>query len=61
MKKYGPCHSLCGLWINIFNPIRAVAVIFLPASLTHNICSGMQSLYFSKSQDAVVLQTCHEK
>ena len=40
------------------------AVIFLPAhpaSFTHNIVSGMQSFDFSESQDAMVLQTCHEK
>ena len=24
-------------------------------------CSGMQSFYFSESQDAIVLQICHEK
>ena len=43
----------------IINP-----VIFLPAhpaSFTHNFVSGMQSFYFSESQDAMVLQTCHEK
>ena len=32
-----------------------------PASFTHNFVSGMQSFYFSESQDAMVLQTCHEK
>ena len=31
------------------------------ASFTHNFVSGMQSFYFSESQDALVLQTCHEK
>ena len=30
-----------------------------PASFAHNFVSGMQSFYFSKSQDAIVLQTCH--
>ena len=38
------------------------AVIFLPAhpaSFAHNFVSWMQSFYFSKSQDAIVLQTCH--
>ena len=30
-----------------------------PASFAHNFVSGMQSVYFSKSQDAIVLQTCH--
>ena len=41
-----------------------VAVILLPthpASFAHNFVSGMQSFYFSESQDATVLQTCHEK
>ena len=32
-----------------------------PASITHNFFSGMQSLYLSESQDAMGLQTCHEK
>ena len=39
-------------------------VIFLPAhpvSFAHNFFSGMQSFYFSESQDAMVLQTYHEK
>ena len=38
------------------------AVILLPAhpaSFAHNFVSGMQSFSFSKSQDAIVLQTCH--
>ena len=43
--------------------LRAVdAVILLPAhpaSFAHNFVSGMQSFYFSMSQDAIVLQTCH--
>ena len=30
-----------------------------PASFEHNFVSGMQSFYFSESQDAIVLQTCH--
>ena len=37
---------------------------FLPAnstSFTHNFGFGMQRFYFSESQDAMVLQTCHEK
>ena len=39
-----------------------IAVILLPAhpaSFAHNFFSGMQSFYFSESQDAIVLQTCH--
>ena len=39
-----------------------VSVILLPAhpaSFEHNFVSGMQSFYFSESQDAIVLQTCH--
>ena len=44
--------------------VKILPVIFLPAqpaSFTHNFVSGMQSFHFSESQDAVVLQTCHEK
>ena len=40
----------------------AKAVILLPghpASFAHNFVSRMQSFYFSESQDAKVLQTCH--
>ena len=39
-----------------------VAVILLPAhpaSFVHDFVSGMQSFYFSESQDAIVLQTCY--
>ena len=32
-----------------------------PASFVHNFVSEMQSFYFSESQDAIILQTCHEK
>ena len=32
-----------------------------PASFALNFVSGMQSFYFSASQDAIVLQTCHLK
>ena len=40
------------------------SVILLPAHpafFTHNFVYEMQSFYFSESQDAMVLQTCHEK
>ena len=40
------------------------SVILLPAHpafFTRNFVSGMQSFYFSESQDAMILQTCHEK
>ena len=30
-----------------------------PASFAHNFVSGMQSFYFSESQDAIVLKACH--
>ena len=30
-----------------------------PASFAHNFVSGMQSFYFSESQDAIVLKTYH--
>ena len=32
-----------------------------PASFTYNFFSEMQSFYFSESQDAMVLQSYHEK
>ena len=32
-----------------------------PASFSHNFFSGMQSFYYSQSQDAMVLKTCLEK
>ena len=38
------------------------AVILLPAhpaSLAHNFVPRMQSFYFNKSQEAILLQTCH--
>ena len=40
-----------------------LTVIFLPAhpaSFAHTFVSKMQSFHFSESQDAMVLQTCHE-
>ena len=30
-----------------------------PAYFAHNFVSGMQSFYFSESQEAIVMQTCH--
>ena len=44
--------------------IYTITVILLPAHpafFTHTFVSEMQSFYFSGSQDAMVLQTCHEK
>ena len=41
--------------------IRGSTVILFPghpASFAHSFVSGMQSFYFSESQDAIVLQTC---
>ena len=41
-----------------------ITAIFLPehpASFVLKFVSGMQSFYFIESQDAMVLQTCHEK
>ena len=32
-----------------------------PASFAYSFVSGMHSFYFGESQDAMVLQTCHEK
>ena len=45
-----------------FKDLKLLSVILLPAhpaSFAHNFVSGMQSFYFSESQDAIVLQTCH--
>ena len=40
--------------------IRSVILLHAhPASFVHDFVSGMQSFYFSESQDAIVLQTCH--
>ena len=39
-----------------------LSVILLPAhpaSFAHNFVSGKQCFYFSESQDAILLQTCH--
>ena len=30
-----------------------------PASFSNHFVSGMQSFYFSDSEDAIVLQACH--
>ena len=41
--------------------VKSVCPVILfpehPASFAHNFVSGMQSFYFSESQDAMVLQT----
>ena len=40
------------------------AVILLPAhcaSFAHHFVYGMQNFYFSESEDAIELQTCHLK
>ena len=45
-----------------YGQITMTAVILLPAhhaSFEHNFVSRLQSFYFSESQDAIVLQTCH--
>ena len=52
------------LWYTNFSSEYMNSVIFLsvhPASFTHYFVAGMQSFYFSESQDAMVLQTCHVK
>ena len=49
--------------IYVLSHYNILAVIFLPAhpaSFTHNFFSRMQSFYFRESQDAIVLQICHE-
>ena len=50
--------------MHVPHPDLPIPSDFLPAhhaSFTRNFFSGMQSFYFSKSQDAMVLQTFHEK
>ena len=45
-----------------FDGREAVLLVLAhPASFAHNFSSGMQSFYFSESQDAMVLQAYHEK
>ena len=52
-----------------FNLIYVAACYLVGTGMCHNMVgllqhyfvSGMQSFYFSESQDAIVLQTCHEK
>ena len=51
-------------WMRICCSQPLEAVILLPAhpaSFTHNFISGMHSFYFRESQDAMILQTCHEE
>ena len=38
-----------------------ILLLAYPVSFAQDIVSGMQSFYFSESQDAIVLQTCHQK
>ena len=45
----------------VHNLSKIIYPVIFFTCFTHNFCSGMQSFYFSKSQDAMVLQTCHEK
>ena len=45
-------HVICAYICSDF--VTCASCIF-----AHNFVSGMQSYYFSESQDAIVLQTCH--
>ena len=58
------------LWVGLqyvnvaFPGPTQLPVILLPAHpafFTHTFVSGMQRFYFSESQDALVLLTCHEE
>ena len=40
-------------------PASVILIPAHPVSYTQNFVSGMQSIYFRESQDAMVLQTCH--
>ena len=54
--------SLARAFVILYTQREHLAVILLPvhpASFAHNFVSGMQSFYFSESQDAIILQTCH--
>ena len=50
VNKLNQSVGMCSV---IFLPVR-------PASFAHTFISGMQSFYFSESQYAMVLQTCHK-
>ena len=47
--------------IHMTSDINSDFVSAHPTSFIQNFVSGMQSLYVNGSQDAMVLQTCHEK
>ena len=53
-------HFALGCLKHVGSKELAAAVILLPAHPA-NFVSGIQSFYFSESQDAIVLQTCDEK
>ena len=52
-----PMLGVMALFLHISNPV--ILLPAHPASLAHNFVSVIQSSYFSESQDAKVLQTCH--
>ena len=45
--------------VAILLPYTVILLPAHPASFAHTFVSGMQSFYFSESQDAIVLQTWH--
>ena len=45
------------LCLHYLSPV--ILLLAHPASFVHNFVSGMQSFYYSETQDAIVLQTCH--
>ena len=53
------CHGYQFLFNSDLHTLPVILLPAHPASFAHNIVSGMQSFYFSESQDAIVLQTCH--
>ena len=49
---------IAALWSPAGKGLSVILLRAHPASFAHNFVSGMQ-FYFSESQDAIVLQTCH--
>ena len=48
------------IWAKSWENLSDKAVNSYPAFFTDTFVSEMQTFYFSESQDAMVLQTCHE-
>ena len=55
-----PCDVISSVALTTDSYQSVILLPAHPASFAHNFVSGMQSFYFSESQDAIVLQTCHQ-